>query len=262
MYRFELNLRYLHGEVHDAVAADQYLAAARGRYQVMDRDMWVYDVYDDHLQQHSHGKGRKEEACRGRWVDRHMPSEEVWRRGGETVPGEGHSGSGAVGGGAVGGHAPPLPRSLSSYLPLWAVAQREDAADLGVDAARVRGAVGSLKESGLLQAGGLATTNQHSSRSGEQWDWPNAWAPLQDMIVEGLEGAKEGELARVIAVRWLRTVYSGWQRTGHMYEKYDATHVGHGGGGGEYTPQIGFGWTNGVCLTWLQRYCSTTMGSR
>lgn len=33
-----------------------------------------------------------------------------------------------------------------------------------------------------------------------------------------------------------------------MYEKYDALVVGQGGGGGEYVPQIGFGWSNAVAL--------------
>ncbi len=33
-----------------------------------------------------------------------------------------------------------------------------------------------------------------------------------------------------------------------MYEKYNAYKVGVGGGGGEYTPQIGFGWSNAVAL--------------
>lgn len=36
-----------------------------------------------------------------------------------------------------------------------------------------------------------------------------------------------------------------------MYEKYNAFKVGVGGGGGEYVPQIGFGWTNGVALVLL-----------
>lgn len=33
-----------------------------------------------------------------------------------------------------------------------------------------------------------------------------------------------------------------------MYEKYNAFELGVGGGGGEYTPQIGFGWSNAVAL--------------
>jgi alpha,alpha-trehalase len=36
-----------------------------------------------------------------------------------------------------------------------------------------------------------------------------------------------------------------------MYEKYNALKHGSGGGGGEYSPQIGFGWTNGVALVLL-----------
>lgn len=36
-----------------------------------------------------------------------------------------------------------------------------------------------------------------------------------------------------------------------MYEKYDAFVIGSGGDGGEYTPQVGFGWSNGVALVLL-----------
>ena len=39
-----------------------------------------------------------------------------------------------------------------------------------------------------------------------------------------------------------------------MYEKYDAFEPGVGGGGGEYVPQVGFGWTNGVALDLLRKY--------
>ena len=40
----------------------------------------------------------------------------------------------------------------------------------------------------------------------------------------------------------------------HRYEKYNATDPGHGGAGGEYVPQKGFGWTNGVALELLNYY--------
>ena len=39
-----------------------------------------------------------------------------------------------------------------------------------------------------------------------------------------------------------------------MYEKYDTTKIGAGGGGGEYVPQEGFGWSNGVALALLARF--------
>ena len=38
---------------------------------------------------------------------------------------------------------------------------------------------------------------------------------------------------------------------GHLYEKYDANVVGQEGGGGEYTVQTGFGWTNGVLIEFI-----------
>lgn len=52
---------------------------------------------------------------------------------------------------------------------------------------------------------------------------------------------------------WLNTCYIAYNRTSYMYEKYNAYHVGVGGGGGEYRPQVGFGWSNSVALILLQQ---------
>jgi alpha,alpha-trehalase len=43
-------------------------------------------------------------------------------------------------------------------------------------------------------------------------------------------------------------------QAGHMFEKFNATDPDAAGGGGEYTVQIGFGWTNGVVLWAAGRY--------
>ncbi|EGG03595.1 family 37 glycoside hydrolase [Melampsora larici-populina 98AG31] len=43
-------------------------------------------------------------------------------------------------------------------------------------------------------------------------------------------------------------------KSGHMFEKFNVTNVNAAGGGGEYSVQDGFGWTNGIILTfshWL-----------
>ena len=96
----------------------------------------------------------------------------------------------------------------------------------------------SLRRSGLLQPGGVATT---LVASGQQWDWPNAWPPLQQMLVEGLAGcgaAGGAVLAEEVALCWLRSNHRGWSRDGVMREKYDATRPGESGGGGEYAPQV------------------------
>lgn len=39
-----------------------------------------------------------------------------------------------------------------------------------------------------------------------------------------------------------------------MHEKYDVREIGRCGGGGEYEPQVGFGWSNGVLLVLLENY--------
>jgi hypothetical protein len=55
-----------------------------------------------------------------------------------------------------------------------------------------------------------------------------------------------------ISQSWLNTCYIAYNRTQYMYEKYNAYEVGVGGGGGEYKPQVGFGWSNAVALLLLQ----------
>ena len=105
-----------------------------------------------------------------------------------------------------------------------------------------------------MQPGGIATTLR---ATGEQWDWPNAWPPLQQMAIEGVAtcGAPGGDAyARELATTWLRANHLGWQKDGQMHEKYDATKPGARGGGGEYAPQVGFGWSNGVVLWLLEKY--------
>ena len=51
----------------------------------------------------------------------------------------------------------------------------------------------------------------------------------------------------------MRNVQSSWLSSGGLYEKYSCEEVGQGGGG-EYTVQTGFGWTNGVSLSLLDKY--------
>jgi len=102
----------------------------------------------------------------------------------------------------------------------------------------------------LLQPGGLLTT---TLRTGQQWDAPNAWAPLQWVAVEGFRRYGEDALAQDIATNFLREVQRVFDARHKLVEKYDATGQAHGGGG-EYPLQDGFGWTNGVVRALLVRY--------
>lgn len=97
----------------------------------------------------------------------------------------------------------------------------------------------------LLDNGGLGTSEE---KSGQQWDQPNGWAPLQWIAICGLRNYDD-PLAEDIAHRWLQTVGSLYQREHKLVEKYVVEDRGNGaigGGGGEYPLQDGFGWTNGV----------------
>ena len=107
----------------------------------------------------------------------------------------------------------------------------------------------------LLREGGLLTTTENT---GQQWDAPNGWAPLQWVAVDGLQRYGQDGLARQVGVRFLRTVQRVYERAGKLVEKYvlEGEVGGGGGGGGEYPLQDGFGWSNGVTLALLDRLCA------
>lgn len=97
----------------------------------------------------------------------------------------------------------------------------------------------------FLKNGGLVTTLQ---ATGEQWDYPNGWAPLQWLSIIGLRQYGHKELAASIAERWLFLNEKVFNSTGRMMEKYNVVDINAPAGGGEYPTQDGFGWTNGVVV--------------
>ena len=105
----------------------------------------------------------------------------------------------------------------------------------------------------FLQAGGVVTTLE---TTGQQWDAPNGWAPLQWMTITGLENYGHHELAAEIAKRWIRLNTDVFKRTGKLMEKYNVVDTHLEAGGGEYPGQDGFGWTNGVLLALIKKYGS------
>ncbi len=102
----------------------------------------------------------------------------------------------------------------------------------------------------LLQPHGLATT---AIDTGQQWDAPNGWAPLQWIAIQGLNDYGQKGLAADIAARWMRLNIDLYRKTGKLVEKYDVTGAAVGGGG-EYPLQDGFGWTNGVLRKLIAMY--------
>jgi len=142
-------------------------------------------------------------------------------------------------------HSQILNSYPSNWFPIWAGAYNKSLSTQLLN---------SLQNSGLIQIGGVLTTHLES---GQQWDNPNTWAPHQSLTVQvllELNTADSISLAHTVAQRWIQTTYLGFKTTRMMHEKYNALIPGAPGSGGEYPPQIGFGWTNGVTLEFLNLY--------
>jgi alpha,alpha-trehalase len=122
-------------------------------------------------------------------------------------------------------------------------------------------AVAGTVRAQLLAPGGLRTT---TTPTGQQWDRPNGWAPLQWVAVSGLRNYGEERTAGTISARFLETVTREYCASGRMLEKYDVDEA-KPGGGGEYPLQDGFGWTNGVTaalLTTSEKNLPTGRGAK
>jgi alpha,alpha-trehalase len=125
-----------------------------------------------------------------------------------------------------------LPATAAGLFPLF----------LNVATSREAQMVAQTVRRELLMPGGVATT---LVASGQQWDQPNGWAPLQWIAVVGLRNYHEAQLAETIARSWICENINGYHSSGTLVEKYDLARR-DAGGGGEYAIQVGFGWTNGV----------------
>jgi len=125
--------------------------------------------------------------------------------------------------------------SLASLFPLFFNIASEKKAD----------SVLKIIEEKFLKEGGLITT---LCFSGQQWDAPNAWAPLQYIAYIAAKNYGRDPLADKIKNNWMKNVERVFNNTGKLMEKYNAIDTTMIAGGGEYPNQDGFGWTNGVYL--------------
>ncbi len=134
----------------------------------------------------------------------------------------------------------PVP-SLAMMYPLFFNIANQDQAD----------AVAAVIQQDFLKAGGVVTT---LNNTGEQWDAPNGWAPLQWITIQGLRNYGYDDLAATIASRWIDLNIKVYKNTGKMVEKYNVMDMSLDAGGGEYPVQDGFGWSNGVLLKLISIY--------
>jgi alpha,alpha-trehalase len=125
---------------------------------------------------------------------------------------------------------------LTTFYPLWAgLASKEQAARVVKNLPRFE------------RPGGLRTSTYVS---GNQWDSPFGWAPLQMIAVDGLRRYGYNEDAERISMKFLSLVRREFLKQGYIVEKYDVVKQGSNVASqihfGYSANQAGFGWTNAV----------------
>jgi alpha,alpha-trehalase len=164
---------------------------------------------------------------------------------------------------------------ISQFYPFWTVAAPDS---IKSDPTAMRRVFARISELLNTRAGAIAATNLIS---GQQWDEPNVWPPLQYIIMQGLLSTPlevtdqdddqtttdyiwTQDLALQLAQRYLDSLYCTWRVTGGstedvpqlpgaqgngtIFEKYADESTNAAGGGGEYEVVEGFGWSNGVLI--------------
>lgn len=105
----------------------------------------------------------------------------------------------------------------------------------------------------LEAPGGVLTSTR---RTGNQWDAPFGWAPLQMMAVEGLRRYGYEAAADRLSAKFVGLVYKEFREHGVILEKYDLVQresdVSAGIQYGYSENVVGFGWTNAVVLRLLK----------
>ena len=129
----------------------------------------------------------------------------------------------------------------TTFYPLWAgIASNEQARRVASNLPRFEA------------PGGILTSTQ---TTGNQWDAPYGWAPLQLMAVDGPRRYGFNDDADRIARKFVSLVVDDFDAHGTIVEKYDvrrrSSDLGSGLKFGYTSNEVGFGWTNAAVLELL-----------
>ena len=128
---------------------------------------------------------------------------------------------------------------LTTFYPLWAGFATK------AQAARVRANLTQFEREGGLQTSTTVT--------GNQWDSPFGWGPLEMIACQGLRRYGYNEDADRVSLKWLSLIQEQYNEHGIIVEKYDVVHshneVSNQIKFGYRSNEIGFGWTNTSFLT-------------
>jgi len=84
-----------------------------------------------------------------------------------------------------------------------------------------------------------------------QWAYPNGWAPLHFITVQGLQRYGYHDEAKRIALKWVKNNLDWFNKHGVFLEKYNVVQPKEPPTKGLYPSQTGFGWTNAI----FERFC-------
>lgn len=136
--------------------------------------------------------------------------------------------------------------SLAGFFPMWAGMVDEKQAAAMVKALRRFENKGGLATTDVLPVSQFVLGSMPT-----QWAYPNGWAPLQFVVIKGLERYGYHTEARRIAMKWLKANLAWFNKNGVFLEKYNVVSPEKPPVKGVYPSQEGFGWTNSV----FERFC-------
>ena len=140
--------------------------------------------------------------------------------------------------------------SLAAFYPMWAnMASKQQAKRM----------VENLKR--FESKGGLTTTARPFIDTGglfgslkAQWAYPNGWAPLQYIVIEGLKNYGYDKEARRVAIAWVQSNLAWFDKHGVFLEKYNVVSPKKHPVEGLYPSQTGFGWTNAILIKLVEDF--------
>jgi alpha,alpha-trehalase len=129
-------------------------------------------------------------------------------------------------------------RFVTTFYPLWAgIASEEQASKVAAGLPHFE------------RAWGIQTSERVT---GNQWDAPFGWAPMQMIAVQGLRRYGFNEAADRISVKFLGLILRDFAEHGTIKEKYDVvagkSDLAAGLKFGYTSNEAGFGWTNAAFL--------------
>lgn len=136
--------------------------------------------------------------------------------------------------------------SLAAYYCMWA----------GVPTKRqAKAMVAALRrfehDGGLTATDDVPLAQRLKGGIPTQWAYPNGWAPLHWLVIQGLQRYGFKRDARRIALKWLATNLAWFNKHGVFIEKYNVVESTKPPAPGVYPSQTGFGWTNAI----FERLC-------